>query len=246
LLASINGEDVSKLRQDLTAKMTPVQIAEAQKLAKEFAAKNNNAKSGGPIIEPNSSEGVNKDATRIERLSKQIWDTNNDIELNERRIESLPPIPLRYLCAHAYGTSGKATTIRTRTVEDTSTSQRTTPGSSETTTHRESATITQIYEEHIYIQGKHCDYRLHRDEVPDIQEALKTSKKAWQLLADQEDNYRKIIRFAERNSDLGINVMDMKKELIECQGRKKIAELVKECLRAVILNNRDMFNITPK
>ncbi len=72
LLAQMNGEDVSKLKQDLTAKMTPVQIAEAQKLAKEFGAKNNNAKNGGTIIEPNSSEDVNKDALRVERLRDKI------------------------------------------------------------------------------------------------------------------------------------------------------------------------------
>jgi hypothetical protein len=32
----MNGGDVSKIKQDLAHKMTPAQIAEAQKLAKEF------------------------------------------------------------------------------------------------------------------------------------------------------------------------------------------------------------------
>ncbi len=39
LLAGMNGKDVATLKQLLAAKMSPIQIAEAQKLAKEFVAK---------------------------------------------------------------------------------------------------------------------------------------------------------------------------------------------------------------
>jgi hypothetical protein len=39
LIASMNGKEVGKLKQDLASQITSAQIVEAQKLAKEFVAK---------------------------------------------------------------------------------------------------------------------------------------------------------------------------------------------------------------
>jgi hypothetical protein len=47
LLAGMNGEDVANAKKIIAAKMTPSQIAEAQKLAKEFVAKKENDKDNG-------------------------------------------------------------------------------------------------------------------------------------------------------------------------------------------------------
>jgi hypothetical protein len=44
-----------------------------------------------PNIAPGSPVDPNKDALRIERLNKQIQDAKNAIELDEGRIQSLPP-----------------------------------------------------------------------------------------------------------------------------------------------------------
>jgi hypothetical protein len=48
LLAGMNGEDVAKNKRIIAAKMTPAQIAEAQKLAKEFVAKQEKEKANDP------------------------------------------------------------------------------------------------------------------------------------------------------------------------------------------------------
>ena len=192
--------------------------------------------------DPTSPADETKDALRVQRLSKQIQEAKDAIELADKRIEVLPPIPLRYLGAHIAGT---AITTQTRTNETTSTSQTTTPGASQTTTIGESETFTRICELHLFVPEKHCDYRLHQDEVPEIIEALKTAKEAYQLLSEEEANYKKILQLGEKYSDLGVNVMDAKKDLIECQGRKRIADLIKTCLRSIIQDNRDLFNIVP-
>jgi hypothetical protein len=178
--------------------------------------------------DPTSPTDETKDALRVQRLSKQIQEMKDDIELADKRIEVLPPIPLRYLGAHIAGTT--TTTTQTRTNENTS-------GTSET--------ITRIYELHIYVPEKHCDYRLHQDEVPEIVEVLKTAKEAYRLLSEEEANYRRILQLGEKNADLGIDVMEAKKDLIECQGRKKVADLIKACIRSIIQDNRDLFNIVP-
>jgi hypothetical protein len=192
--------------------------------------------------DPTSPTDETKDALRVQRLSKQIQEMKDDIELADKRIEMLPPIPLRYLGAHISGTT---ITTQTRTNENTSTSQTTTPGAPQTTTIGTSETFTRICELNIFVPEKHCDYRLHQDEVPEILEVLKTAKEAYRLLSEEEANYRRILQLGEKNSDLGINVMDAKKDLIECQGRKKIADLIKACIRSIIQDNRDLFNIVP-
>jgi cell division septum initiation protein DivIVA len=89
-------------------------------------------------------------------------------------------------------------------------------------------------------------YRLHPDEVSEITKALEIAKEKYQLLSDQESNLKKILQLGEKYSDLGVDIMDTKKTLIECQGRKEKAEQDKECLRAVILANPDRFNIMPR
>ena len=91
LLAGMNGEDVSKIKQDLTARMNPVQIAEAQKLAKEFVARQENTKNNS-ITKPNLPADENKDTLRVERLSKKIQEMNDTIELTGQRINALPAI----------------------------------------------------------------------------------------------------------------------------------------------------------
>ncbi len=176
LLAGMNGEDVSKLKQDLTARMNPVQIAEAQVLAKEFVAKKENANNNSTTT-PNLPADENKNALRVERLSKKIQEMNDTIELDNKRIKTLPLIccPFTKYCPP--------------------------PG-------------------------------LRRDE--ELDKALQTATKKWTLLAEQERNYKNIINLAEKNHDLGVNVMDMKKKLIECQGREEEVKSVEDCLREKI------------
>jgi TPR repeat protein len=176
LLAGMNGEDVTKIKQDLTTKMTPEQIAEAQKLAKDFAAKKQNANNNS-TTQPNLPTDANKDASRVERLSKNIQEMKNTIELNKKRIGTLPSV----FCT-----------------------------------------------EHNWPRADELD------------KALQTATKKYQLLADQEKNYKNIINLAERYHDLGVNVMDMKKKLIEYQGQKEEVESVEQCLRDRIqhINNK--------
>jgi len=70
-----------------------------------------------------------------------------------------------------------------------------------------------------------------------VRQDLETAKKEWQLLSDQEKNYKLLLQLAEKYSDLGIDVMDVKKKLIECQGRMKEVDLEKKCLREFTRTN---------
>ena len=171
LLAGMNGEDVTKIKQDLTAKMTPDQIAEAQKLAKDFVAKKENAKNNS-TTKPNLLPDENKDELRVERLSKKNQEMNDVIELDKKRIKNLPSI----CCSENCPPHGP-----------------------------------------------------HRSQ--ELTENLDTATKKWTLLAEQERNYKQIVHLAEKNHDLGIDVMDMKKKLIECQGREEELKSVEDCLR---------------
>ena len=67
---------------------------------------------------------------------------------------------------------------------------------------------------------------------------LKVIDEKRRLLFDQERNYLKIIQLAERNPDLGIDVLAVKKELIKCQGDQKKAELEKRRLREIIRGSK--------
>lgn len=66
------------------------------------------------------------------------------------------------------------------------------------------------------------------------EDQLEAINKRWKLLSNQEIGYLKIIRLAERNPDLGVDVTNEKKELIECQGIKKRIELEKQRLQEMI------------
>jgi len=72
---------------------------------------------------------------------------------------------------------------------------------------------------------------------PAVVECLEMAKKEWQFLADQEKNYKQILQLAEKYSDLEVNVMDIKKKLIECQERIKEVEWRKQHLREITNTN---------
>jgi uncharacterized coiled-coil protein SlyX len=81
-------------------------------------------------------------------------------------------------------------------------------------------------------------YRLRRGEFDEIRRALDTVNTHLNLLTNEEKNYNSILRYAVRNDDLGIDVMEMKKKLIECRGRKYEVESIQERLQDVINANR--------
>ncbi|MCJ7778699.1 MAG: hypothetical protein MUP16_10335 [Sedimentisphaerales bacterium] len=149
--------------------------------------------------DPTSPADETKDALRVQRLSKQIQGAKDAIEIADKHIENLPPIPILF---------------------------------------RIDCDPRKTWGE--------MHYRLRQDEVSEIVKALETAKEKSKLLGEEENNYKKIVQLGEKYSDLGIDVMEAKKDLIECQGKKEQAEQDKECLRAVIRANRDLFNILPK
>jgi len=59
----------------------------------------------------------------------------------------------------------------------------------------------------------------------ELKDRLEATQNKFRLLADEELKYLKIVQWAERNPDLGVDVMDVKKDLIECQGDKKKTNL---------------------
>jgi hypothetical protein len=75
---------------------------------------------------------------------------------------------------------------------------------------------------------------------------LKVINEKRRLLFDQERNYLKIIQLAERNPDLGIDVLAVKKELIKCQGDQKKAELEKQHLRKIIQGHKQETGLEEK
>ncbi|MGA2093503.1 MAG: hypothetical protein ABSH16_08875 [Sedimentisphaerales bacterium] len=82
-----------------------------------------------------------------------------------------------------------------------------------------------------------CDeYHHHWPRANELDEYLGTATKKWTLLAEQKRNYTNIIHLAEKNPDLGVDVMGMKKRLIECQGQMEEVESVIQCLRERIYN----------
>lgn len=183
LLAGMNGEDVSKIKQDLTAKMTPDQIAEAQKLAKEFVAKQKDTKENSDK-DFNSSKDEAKDALRAERLRNKIQKMQDAIELAETRIDNLPPITYAYV----------------------------------------PPVPSESYRGH----------RLHRDEVPIVQKDINTARTKYKLLSEQELNYENMLHLAEKNSDLGIDVMDLKEKITKWQRRMEEVQRTIDYLKALI------------
>lgn len=57
------------------------------------------------------------------------------------------------------------------------------------------------------------------------------NSKVYKLIIDLERNYSKIIHSAERCPSLGINVMAVKKELIDCQAQKRELEMKRKYLQ---------------
>jgi hypothetical protein len=70
------------------------------------------------------------------------------------------------------------------------------------------------------------------------EDRLEVTNKKWDLFSNQEMNYLKIIRLAERNPDLGVGIKNEKKELIECQDSKKKTELEKQRLQKMIEDSK--------
>jgi hypothetical protein len=71
------------------------------------------------------------------------------------------------------------------------------------------------------------------------EDKLEALNERWKLLSSQEINYLKIIRIAERNPDLGVDVTNEKKGLIECQGNKERIELEKQHLQETIEDSKE-------
>lgn len=70
------------------------------------------------------------------------------------------------------------------------------------------------------------------------EDRLDATNKKLKLFSDQEMNYLKIIRLAERNPDIKVDVTKEKKELIECQASKKKTESEKERLEKMIEDSK--------
>jgi chromosome segregation ATPase len=155
-------------------------------------------KPGPLIMDTNLSADDHRDSLRVERLQKKIKEMNQAIELDEKRIEHLPPIPRRFL------------ELR----------------------HSEGRRTYYGY------------YRLRQGEFDEIRKALDTVNEHLKLLADEENNYNQILHYAVRNANLGIDDMEIRKKLIECQGRKEEAGSVRERLQDVINANRGIINFT--
>ena len=62
-------------------------------------------------------------------------------------------------------------------------------------------------------------------------ETLKVAKEKWTLFSEQARCYKKLISLAERNPDLGLDVLGLKKKLIECEDKIKHQQKVKKKLR---------------
>lgn len=87
----------------------------------------------------------------------------------------------------------------------------------------------------------------HRD--PDyalrMKESLDTVLEYNKLLSDQISNYKEILQYGEKYQDLGVDIKDIKKKLIECDGKKDVADSLLKFLRLDVRENRDRFNIMP-
>jgi DNA repair exonuclease SbcCD ATPase subunit len=79
----------------------------------------------------------------------------------------------------------------------------------------------------------------------ELEDNLKIATEKWQLLAEQELNFLKIIRLAEKCPALGIDVITAKKDLIECQGLKRETGLKRDQLWEQI-QNKKIINTVPE
>jgi len=71
-----------------------------------------------------------------------------------------------------------------------------------------------------------------------VEDELEDAKEKWELYAEQARCYKKLISLAERNPDLGLDVLRLKKKLIECEGKMKVQAERKETLRERIERRR--------
>jgi len=139
------------------------------------------ARRPGPSLSAPSDP--NKDDLRIERLSKQIQESKENIVLTEKKIVELPP-----------------------------------------------KWISQV------------PFKFSKESIPEVIRILEVAKENRNLLNDQVRSYNKIVQLAERNPDLGVDVMEMKKNLIRCQGRQRSADDNLDRVRELIQYNRELWS----
>lgn len=75
-----------------------------------------------------------------------------------------------------------------------------------------------------------------------LEDELKVAIKEWDAVAKQEDNYEKVLRLDEKNPELDIDVVAIKKSLTECREIKQHVESEKKRIRELIQEKRDMDN----
>jgi hypothetical protein len=80
----------------------------------------------------------------------------------------------------------------------------------------------------------------------ELNRILKAAKENRDSLLANEARYKKILQIVERNPDLGLNVTDARRQLIDCQDRKKQADDNLDRVRELILRHRKLFNIVPR
>jgi hypothetical protein len=78
-----------------------------------------------------------------------------------------------------------------------------------------------------------------------MKETLDTVHELTKLLYSVDKNYNEILRYGEKYSDLGIDVIDIKKNLIDNQGKIDMANALLDFLRQDVKENRARFNIVP-
>jgi hypothetical protein len=68
----------------------------------------------------------------------------------------------------------------------------------------------------------------------DFEDMLEIVKRKRKLLTIEEENYLKIARYAEKNPDLGIDVVNAKKDVARCQNSKKETDLLMERVQQLV------------
>jgi len=77
---------------------------------------------------------------------------------------------------------------------------------------------------------------------PTTQEYLETATKIWKLYSEIEDSYQKIIRFAEKNPELKVDIVSVKKDLAICLNDKRQIEIEKERIKDWIQAHKNNVN----
>jgi hypothetical protein len=68
----------------------------------------------------------------------------------------------------------------------------------------------------------------------DFEDMLEIVKRKRKLLSGEEDNYLRIARYAEKNPDLGIDVVNAKRDVARCQNSKKETDLLMERVQQLV------------